>query len=63
MFIYEELKNAQVLRIIVFNVLQLDFLKDPYWQQVQKPLRLLEVLHYLLSHICENRAIIPSVER
>lgn len=37
--------------------------RDPYWQQVQKPLRLLEVLHYLLSHICENRAIIPSVER
>ncbi|XP_062607131.1 nuclear pore complex protein Nup155-like [Saccostrea cucullata] len=37
--------------------------RDPYWQQVQKPLRLLEVLHDLLSHICENRAIIPAYER
>lgn len=62
MFIYKEL-NAEVLQIVLFNVLQLDFLKDPYWQQVHKPLRLLEVLHNLLSHICENRTIIPSVER
>ena len=30
---------------------------------MQKPLRLLEVLHDLLAHICENQTIIPSVER
>ncbi|KAJ8305762.1 hypothetical protein KUTeg_016307 [Tegillarca granosa] len=37
--------------------------RDPYWQTIQRPLRLLEVLCELLNFVTKNPTIIPSYER
>ncbi|XP_060081127.1 nuclear pore complex protein Nup155-like [Ylistrum balloti] len=37
--------------------------RDPYWQTIQKPLHLLDVLSNLLAHLTANPSLIPVYER